>query len=134
MVTHWTARMPPHSRMVLRYQSGKWPEVQASVKFARLNGPAGNSEAMSAAPASPGRRLATAIQANGIAHSSAMAHSSSVTILRFIMNPAFERTQRHDGQREQECNADYGRRRGETGVVVLMRLLVDIVEQQRGRI
>ena len=37
--------------MVLRYQSGKWPSLQASAKLARLNGPAGNSDAMSDAPA-----------------------------------------------------------------------------------
>ena len=36
-MTHWTARMPPHSRMVLRYQSGKWPEVQASVHLDQPN-------------------------------------------------------------------------------------------------
>src|ERR1700722_17640480 len=106
MVMHWTARMPTHNRMVLRYQSGKWPEVHASAKFARLNGPAGNSEAMSAAPASPGRTLATAIQANGIAQSSAAAHNSSGTTLRFIVDSVLERAQRHDGQHEQECNAD----------------------------
>ena len=47
------------------------PELQASAKLPRPNGPAGSSEAMSAAPAPPGRRLATAIQANGIAQSSA---------------------------------------------------------------
>src|SRR5271169_2217880 len=51
---------------------------------------------------------------------------------RLIVNPALECAQRHDGQREQERDADHGRCRGNTDVVVLMRLLIDVVEQQRG--
>src|SRR3984885_1715609 len=73
--------MPPHSRIVLRYQRGKWPSLQASAKLARLNGPCGNREAMSATPAEPGRRLATAIHANGVAQSTAAAMSNSRMIM-----------------------------------------------------
>src|ERR1700742_4378605 len=99
MVTHCTSRMPPHSSTVLRYQSGKCPSLQASAKFDKANGPAGNSEAMSSAPASSGRNDATAIQANGIAQSNDAAQSSSVTsqgVSRLIVDPALQRTQRHD--------------------------------------
>src|SRR5580692_977869 len=133
MVRHWTARMPPHISTVLRYHSGKWPSVQASEKLLKANGPAGRSEARSIAPAWLGRRLATAIQANGIAHSSAAAHSSSRTSGRasgFIVDASLQGAQRDDRQGEQDGDADYGGGRGEADVVVLRGLLVDVIQQQ----
>ena len=37
--------------IVFRYHSGKWPDDHASVKFIRLNGPDGSSDARSIDPA-----------------------------------------------------------------------------------
>ena len=128
--------MPPHTRTVLRYHSGKLPLFQASAKLSQPERPGGVSEAMSSAPARRGRSDATAIQANGTAQTSAAAQRPQVAPAAaphaLIMDAAFESAERDHRQREQRRDADHGRRRGEAGVVVLLRLLVDVIEQQIG--
>src|SRR5437879_5566644 len=113
--------MPLQSRMVLRYQSGKCPELQASVKLATPSGPFGTSDAISAAPAPPGRRLATTIQPNGTAHRRAAPHSSTATsqvVSRLIVDATFERAQRDHRKGEQESHAHHGGSGREPDVVV----------------
>src|SRR5215469_164879 len=135
IVTSCTARMPPHIRKVLRYHSGKLPLFHASAKFVRPNGPAGVSEAMSGG--TPGRSDATAIHANGTAQTSAAALAASIAQRRpstLIMHAAFDKAERDQRQRQQRGDADHRRRRGEACVVVLRGLLVDVIEQEVGRV
>src|ERR1700677_4154396 len=121
--------MPPQSKIVLPYQSGKWPDAQASAKFARLNGGAGSKDARSADPALPCRKLASAIQANGTAHSKAAAQGNSMTRnLSFIMDPALQVAQGNHRQGKQERHADHRRGRRQAGIVILMRLLIDVIQ------
>src|SRR5579863_7226644 len=134
-VASCTARMPPHISTVLRYQSGKLPLVHASLKLPRLNGPEGLREAMSAG--TPGRSEATAIHANGTAQTSAAALAAIRPRLRplaLIMSPALDQPKRSHGERQQRRDADYRRGRGQPGVGVLCRLLVDVIEQKIGRV
>src|SRR3974377_681796 len=95
IVTSWTARMPPHMASVFRYQSGKSPLFQAMAKLPNPNGPVGDSEAISLG--TPRRTDATAIQANGTAHSKAAALTPSSRTRRhsaLIVYPALERAER----------------------------------------
>src|SRR5580704_3408073 len=134
-VASCTARMPPHMTRVLRYQRGKLPLVHASTKLPRSNGPEGVNEAMSGG--TPGRSAATAIQAKGTAHSNAAAlAASSARSLpsAFILNPALDQAKRGQAQRQKRGDTDHGRRRREPGIVILRRLLVDVIEQQVGRV
>src|SRR5271170_450176 len=133
IVTSCTTRMPPHIANVFRYQSGKLPLCHASAKLARPNGPPGVSEAMSSG--TPGRSAATAIQANGTAHSSAIALTAASPARRhlaLIMNSALDQPERGQRQCEQRGDADHRRRRGQPRVVILGRLLVDVIKQQVG--
>src|SRR3974377_1205419 len=131
IVTNWTARMPPHMVRVFRYQSGKSPLFHAMKKLSNLNGPDGVSEAISLGI--PGRNDATAIQANGTAHSKAAALTPSSRMRRhsaFIMYAALERAERDQRQRQQCGDADHRRRRGEPKIVILRCLLIDVIEQE----
>ena len=118
--------MPPHSRIVLPYHSGKCPDAQASAKFARLNWGSGNNDVRSLIePAPASRTLASAIHANGKIHSKAAAgRQHEPATLRFIVDAALQVAQRDDRDGEQECHAGYGRGRGQANIVVLMRLLI----------
>src|SRR5580693_523550 len=134
-VTSCTARMPPHIRNVLRYQSGKLPLVQASRKLLKSNGPDGVREAMSGG--TPGRSEATAIQANGTAQRSAAALaaiSARWRPLTLIMDRALDQPERGHSECQQRRDADHGGRRGKACVRVLRRLLVDVKEQEVGRV
>src|SRR5215470_13968622 len=125
--------MPPHTRTVLKYHSGKLPLRHASTKLTMPKGPDGVSAAMSAG--TPGRNDATAIHRNGTAHSTAAAPamtSTSARLSALIMNAALEGAEREEGQRQQRADADHGGRGGEAGVVVLRRLLIDVIEQEVG--
>src|SRR5579862_9995521 len=127
--------MPPHSNRVLRYHSGKFPLCQAAAKLPNPNGPAGVSEAMSAG--TPGRKDATAIQANGTAHSAAAAPATIDTATRplaFIVDPALEGAERDNRQGQQRRDADHRGRRSEPIIVILRCLLIDVIEQEVGRV
>src|ERR1700732_5137302 len=132
--------MPPHTASVLRYHTRKSPIRHASAKLLRVTGPAGVSEAISAG--TPGRNDATAIQANGTAHSKAVAPTaispnrrpSACMPSAFIVDATLERAERQQRERQQRRHADHGRRRGEPGIVVLCRLLVDVIQDEVGRV
>src|SRR5580700_8205410 len=107
-VTSCTARIPPHITSVLRYQRGKLPLLQASVKLLRLNGPPGVSEAMS--DGTPGRSEATTIHANGTAHSNEAVLAASSAQTRpsaLIMDPTLDQPERGHAQRQERCDADH---------------------------
>src|SRR5215469_3210485 len=134
-VTSCTARMPTHINVVFKYHSGKFPLAHASAKLPSPNGPAGVSEAMS--EGMPGRSDATAIHANGTAHRSAAALAATYAHSRpsaLIMDPALDQPERDHRHGEKRGNTDHRCRRGEPGVIVLRRLLIDVIEQEVGRI
>src|ERR1700683_5705038 len=135
IVTSCTARMPPHIRSVFKYHSGKFPLRHASAKLPSPNGPDGVREAMSGG--TPGRSEATAIQANGTAQISAAALAAMSAQSRpstLIMHPALDQAERDQRQGEESGDADHRCRRGEPGVVILRRLLIDVIEQEVGRV